>query len=98
MRKAVEWKSVADAVNAVASQGRTRDEIKKKWSDIKVGAKKRIAAHRQSIQATGGGKGVAPLSEMDNKLAVIIGEPLVSGVVGEEEGDTDAGPQEEPGT
>lgn len=41
-KKALEWQKVADAVNAVASQPRTVAEIKKKWSDIKVEAKKRL--------------------------------------------------------
>uniref|UniRef100_A0A3P9KZ70 Myb/SANT-like DNA-binding domain-containing protein n=1 Tax=Oryzias latipes TaxID=8090 RepID=A0A3P9KZ70_ORYLA len=41
-----ERQTVADAVNAVASQPRTVAEIKKKWSDIKVEAKKRLALHR----------------------------------------------------
>ncbi|XP_073670657.1 nuclear apoptosis-inducing factor 1-like [Paramisgurnus dabryanus] len=51
------WQTLADGVNAVASQPRTMAEIKKKWSDIKVEAKKRLALHRQSVSATGGGKG-----------------------------------------
>lgn len=42
-KKALEWQHVADAVNAAASEGRTVAEIKKKWSDIKVDAKKRLA-------------------------------------------------------
>ena len=44
-KKALEWQKVADAVNAAASQPRTVAEIKKKWSDIKVDAKKRLALH-----------------------------------------------------
>ena len=91
-KKACAWQHVADAVNVVASQGCTMAEIKKKWSDIKVDAKKRIAAHRQSIRAMGRGEGEPDLTPMDQKLAGIIGEPLLSGVVPEEEGDTDAGP------
>ena len=56
-KKARERQTVADAVNAVASQPRTVAEIKKKWSDIKVEAKKRLALHRQSVSATWGGWG-----------------------------------------
>lgn len=89
-RKAIEWQNVADAVNQVVSEGRTVAEIKKKWSDIKVDAKKRIALHRQSVCATGGGKGTPELTPTDEKLAGIIGESLLSGVVTEAEGDTDA--------
>lgn len=96
-KKACEWQRVTDAVNAVASQGRTMPEIKKKWSDIKVGAKRRIAAHRQSVRATGGGRGEPQLSQQDEKICGIICEILVSGAVTEKEGDTDVAPQEESG-
>ncbi|XP_063072725.1 nuclear apoptosis-inducing factor 1-like [Engraulis encrasicolus] len=93
-KKAYEWQHVTDAVNAVASQGRTMAEIKKKWSDMKVEAKKSISAHRQSVTATGGGEAGPELSEQDAKIAGVIGEKLLSGVVTEQEGDTDAAPQE----
>ncbi|CAM4681829.1 unnamed protein product [Leuciscus chuanchicus] len=89
-KKALEWQKVADAVNAAASQPRTVAKIKKKWSDIKVDAKKRLALHRQSVSATGGGKGTPELTPLDERLAAIIGESLLSGVVTEAEGDTDA--------
>ncbi|KAJ8253606.1 hypothetical protein COCON_G00202180 [Conger conger] len=45
--------------------------------------------HRQSVCATGGGEGTPKLTPLDEKLAGIIGEPLLSGVVTEAEGDTD---------
>ncbi|XDV45646.1 hypothetical protein PO909_013706 [Leuciscus waleckii] len=89
-KKALEWQKVADAVNAAASQPRTVAKIKKIWSDIKVDAKKRLALHRQSVSATGGGKGTPELTPLDERLAAIIGESLLSGVVTEAEGDTDA--------
>lgn len=89
-RKTTEWQYVADAVNNVASEGRTVSEIKK-WSDIKVEAKRRISLHRRSVCATGGGQGTAELTPTDKRLAGIIVESLLSGVVTEaEEGDTDA--------
>lgn len=88
-KKAREWQHVTDAVNAASAQGRTVAEIKKKWSDIKVDAKKRLASHRQSVCATGGGTGAPELTPMDERLAGIIGESLLSGVVTEADGDTD---------
>ncbi|KAJ8256710.1 hypothetical protein COCON_G00188620 [Conger conger] len=88
-KKVLEWQHVADAVNTVGSAVRTIADIKKKWSDIKLDAKKRIAMHRQSVCATGGGEGTPELTPLDERLAGIIGEPLLSGVVTEAEGDTD---------
>ncbi|KAI3353871.1 hypothetical protein L3Q82_005079 [Scortum barcoo] len=80
------WQHVADA----ASEGRTVAKVKKKWSDIKVDAKKRLASRRQSVCATRRGRGTPKLTPLDEKLAGIIGESLLSGVVTEVEGDTDA--------
>ena len=37
---------VSLCVSAVGSDARTQAEIKKKWSDITVGVKRRIAANR----------------------------------------------------
>ena len=64
------------------------------WSDINVEGKTCLASHRQSVCATGEGTGQSAPTPMDEKQAGIIGESLLSGVVTEVEGDTDAGPQE----
>ena len=45
-RKRNGWESVSEAFNAVGSEKRTQAEVKKKWSDIKVDVKQRLAAHR----------------------------------------------------
>ncbi|KAG1925912.1 hypothetical protein F2P79_025205 [Pimephales promelas] len=42
-------------LSEVGSESRTVNELKKKWSDIKVEVKRRTAAHRQSVGRTGGG-------------------------------------------
>lgn len=96
-KKCVEWQHVTAAVNAVGSTNRTVPEIKKKWSDLKVGAKKRLACHRQSVSATGGGQGAPKLSPLETRMASIIGETSVCGIVSEREGDTDMVVTGEPG-
>ena len=48
-------RSVCEAVNAVGSEKRTQAEVKKKWSDIKVDVKRRLAAHRRSVAKTESG-------------------------------------------
>ena len=57
-RKRSGWES---AVNAVGSEKRTQAEVKKKWSDIKVDVKRRLAAHHRIVAKTGGGTGAHPV-------------------------------------
>lgn len=85
-KKMLKWHYVADTVNASASEGRILTEIKKKWSDLKVDVKKQIVLNRQSVCATGRGKGTLELTLLDEKLSGIIGEFLLSGVVMERRG------------
>ncbi|KAK0153753.1 hypothetical protein N1851_004173 [Merluccius polli] len=58
---------------------------------MKVDSKKRITEYRQSVLITGGGSGKPPPSPLDERVAGIMGETLLSGIVPEDEGDTDAG-------
>ncbi|XP_052464014.1 nuclear apoptosis-inducing factor 1-like [Carassius gibelio] len=88
-RKKYEWESLAEAVNAVGSESRTVNELKKKWSDIKVDVKRRTAAHRQSVGRTGSGKGVDELTPFEQRVASIMGDTLLSGVVSSAVGDSD---------
>ncbi|XP_016341425.1 nuclear apoptosis-inducing factor 1-like isoform X2 [Sinocyclocheilus anshuiensis] len=88
-RKKNEWDSLADAVNAVGSENRTVNELKKKWSDIKVEVKRRTAAHRQSVGRTGSGTGVDELTPFEQRVASIVGDTLLSGVVSVAVGDSD---------
>ncbi len=89
-RKYGEWQKVTVAINSVSSELQTRDEVKKKWCDCKCEAKKCISVHNASMQAAGGGEGTPPLSKTDERMAFILGQRVVSGIVDDEEGDTDA--------
>lgn len=65
--------------------------------DSKVGAKKKIVAHSQSVCATGCGKGVPEPTQVKNwikKMAGVIGKTILNAVVPEDECDTDTGPHE----
>uniref|UniRef100_A0A8C5CWD2 Myb/SANT-like DNA-binding domain-containing protein n=1 Tax=Gadus morhua TaxID=8049 RepID=A0A8C5CWD2_GADMO len=95
-QKRNEWERVCEAVNAVGFQQRTNSEIKKKWSDLKVEVKQRVSAHRRSVTETGGGTGVGELSPFDLRVAALIGDTALTGVVGAHEGDTDH-PQDKQG-
>ncbi|KAK2878655.1 hypothetical protein Q8A67_019446 [Cirrhinus molitorella] len=94
-RKNATWEKVTSAVNSVGSEERTVPEIKKKWFDIKVLAKKRVTAHRREISATGGGQTTTELSPLDNRIACIIGDTALSGI--NKDGDTDLLTTQQPG-
>ncbi|XP_027132538.1 nuclear apoptosis-inducing factor 1-like [Larimichthys crocea] len=96
-RKRREWEHVCEAVNAVGSEQRTESELKKKWSDLKVEVKRRVSAHRRSVTATGGGSGVEELSSFDRRVASLVGDTALTGVVRAHEGDTDHLQDNKPG-
>ncbi len=87
--KRSEWESVCEAVNAVGLEQHTPTELKKKWSNIKVEVKRRTAAHRQSVAKTGGGKGEEELTLFEQRVAAIVGDTALTGVVGAHVGDSD---------
>uniref|UniRef100_A0AAQ6AJ68 Myb/SANT-like DNA-binding domain-containing protein n=1 Tax=Amphiprion ocellaris TaxID=80972 RepID=A0AAQ6AJ68_AMPOC len=88
-RKGTEWQHIVTSVNSVSSTERTVAEMKKKWSDLKVEAKKRVACHRQSVSATGGDRGKPEPTPLDSRIASILGTASGCGIVSEKEGDTD---------
>lgn len=95
-RKTSAWDKVTTAVNAVGSEERTQSEVKKKWFDIKIKAKKNVTAHRQQITATGGGQTTTELTPMDTRIASIIGDTALNGII--PDGDTDSLPTAVPST
>ena len=78
-RKRVEWQRVCVAVNTVSSVHRSTEEVKKKWFDMKMLAKKRISAHRESVGAAGWSMGSPQLSPLDERLAFIMEDIQPSG-------------------
>jgi len=56
-RKRSGWESMCEAANIVESEKRTKAEVRKKWSDIKVDVKQRLAVHCRSVAKTGRGTG-----------------------------------------
>lgn len=71
-RKHAAWEKATTAVNSVGSKERSVSEIKKKWYDIKLNAKKCVTAHKNKISVTGGGQATTQLSPMDTHIASII--------------------------
>uniref|UniRef100_A0AAV2JI50 Myb/SANT-like DNA-binding domain-containing protein n=1 Tax=Knipowitschia caucasica TaxID=637954 RepID=A0AAV2JI50_KNICA len=83
------WEAVWRAVDVVSGEGRTIEEVRKKWFDLKSKTKRNIAKHRRETQRTGGGAAdTMPMSDLDQR----IGRWALSGVPSSESLDTDLGP------
>ena len=67
----------------------TQAEVKKKWSDINVDVKRRLAAHRRSVAKTGGGSGEEGPTLFEHRVGATMGDNALSGVVGVHVGDSD---------
>ncbi|KAK0145844.1 t-SNARE domain-containing protein 1 [Merluccius polli] len=87
--KKLAWEKVAKSVNEVGAENRTVADIKKKWSDIKVDVKKKVSAHRRSVGQTGSGAGIGELAPFEQRVAAVVGDLLLFGVVPPAEGDSD---------
>ncbi|XP_034543279.1 uncharacterized protein LOC117815582 [Notolabrus celidotus] len=84
------WKEVTEAVNDVSAVVRTIQEVKRKWFDLKIEAKKRIKLSKDNSTATGGGGPSQPrLCPIDERIAGIIGEreTSISGIIPDGDGD-----------
>ncbi len=82
------WDAVTQAVNVVSPEIRTVAEVKKKWFDMKFEAKRRISV-QQRKKDTGGGQGPPDLSAFDERMAAIIGQSSLSGIIERSEGESD---------
>ena len=65
---------MGEAVNAVGSEKRRQAEVKKKWPDIALDMKRRLAAHRQSVAKTGGGTGEEGPTLFEQRVGAIMGD------------------------
>ncbi|XP_047445722.1 nuclear apoptosis-inducing factor 1-like [Mugil cephalus] len=73
------WQDITRAVNAVGTEQRTVGEVKKKWSDMKTEAKKRLAAAGRSDTGTERGQEVRA-THVDERIGAIIGGVCLSGL------------------
>ncbi|XP_051790264.1 uncharacterized protein LOC127529717 [Erpetoichthys calabaricus] len=80
-------------VKSAGAENRTVTELKKKWSDIKVVVKRRVAAHHLHVSSTGGGTELPELTPFEQPVPAIIGDTLIVGIVpaGEEDSDITTG-------
>ncbi|GAA6076668.1 myb-related transcription factor, partner of profilin-like [Tachysurus ichikawai] len=68
-----EIETLVEEVEARKTVGteQTVAELKKKWSGLKVEAKRKLSSHHQSVAATGRGPSTADLTSVDSKIAAI---------------------------
>lgn len=80
--KQAAWEEIQKEFQAATAVERSSDELKKKWNDLKMSAKKDVARFRKECAGTGGGPAPVPASEVHTKLVEVIGDEAVEGVIG----------------
>ncbi|KAJ1164184.1 hypothetical protein NDU88_004629 [Pleurodeles waltl] len=59
-RKAELWQRIVDRVNAVGQHPRNRDDIRKRWNDLRGKVRSMVSRHNIVVQKTGGGPPPTP--------------------------------------
>lgn len=74
--KSSEWQFVFTAVNDMSMTGSSVPEVKNKWSDLKIEAKRILAYHHRSLSATCGSTGKPKATPLDKTKGFLGEEPL----------------------
>ncbi|KAJ1207681.1 hypothetical protein NDU88_003071 [Pleurodeles waltl] len=78
------WRRIVDRVNAVGQHPRTRDDIRKKWNDLRGKVRSVVARHHIAVQRTGGGPPPPSpqLTTWEEQVLVIMHPEGLAGVAG----------------
>ena len=78
------WDEIASGINALGvGASLTTDQVKKKWFNLKSKSKKSVAKYKAELKKTGGGSnGAEKPSNMQFRVAEIIGGVYANGVPG----------------
>ena len=78
------WDEIASGINALGVDASlTTDQVKKKWINLKSKSKKSVAKYKAELKKTGGGSnGAEKPSNMQFRVAEIIGGVYTNGVPG----------------
>lgn len=76
------WVSVQKEVMEISQIDRSIEELKKKWSDLKMDAKKKVRTYDVETKRTGGGDAPFRPEELYFNVIEIIGQESVDGVSG----------------
>ncbi|XP_046546072.1 uncharacterized protein LOC124256159 [Haliotis rubra] len=67
------FQSITDSLNAGGSVKRTKEEIEKKWKNMKSSGKKSYSTFHRATTTTGGGPPPTPLSPVTDNVIDVIG-------------------------
>ncbi|KAJ1204857.1 hypothetical protein NDU88_000295 [Pleurodeles waltl] len=78
------WRRIVDRVNAVVEHPRTRDDIRKRWSDLRGKVRSVVSRHQIAVQRTGGGPALPPpqLTTWEEQVLAILHPEDLAGVAG----------------
>jgi len=76
------WEELAGDVSAASGVMRSVEELKKKWSCLKSGAKFSAVQEKKSLGMTGGGEMVEGVTSSQQRVIAMMGEVCVEGVSG----------------
>ncbi|KAJ1194680.1 hypothetical protein NDU88_003966 [Pleurodeles waltl] len=78
------WRRIVDRVNEVGQHPRTRDDIKKRWNDLREKVPSMVSRHQIAVQRTGGGPPPPPpqLTTWEEQVLAILHPEGLAGVAG----------------
>ena len=76
------WAAVREEVKETSRNERSVEELKKKWSDLRIEAKKKVGKYEAERRQTGGGDAPHRPDEINFTVVDIIGPECVEGVIG----------------
>jgi len=86
------WKAIANQINDLNNDANYPvEKVKRKWFDLKSISKKAVAFYKKELRKTGGGTSKADVpTDLQFKIAEIIGDVCIEGVPGSQMCDTGA--------
>ncbi|KAJ1098270.1 hypothetical protein NDU88_003386 [Pleurodeles waltl] len=90
-RKMELWQRIVDRVNAVGQHPRNRDDIRKRWNDLRGKVRSMVSRHNIAVQKTGGGPPPTPpeFTAWEEEVLHILHPEGLAGV----SGGMDSGPE-----
>ncbi|KAJ1163420.1 hypothetical protein NDU88_003878 [Pleurodeles waltl] len=84
-RKMELWSRIVDRVNAVGQHSRNRDDIRKRWNDLRGKVRSMVSRHNIAVQRTGGGPPPTPpeFTEWEEEVLHILHPEGLAGVAEE---------------